>query len=428
MEHLTLTESQLEEEHAAFRDLGIIQAFYIQLYLGYYSGIARKIETAEANSMLGATMIRRGQMLRADQYQLPRTFLDLAGLSLHEKWSTWVDQEARKRLVYFAMATDAHVSISRRINILFPYAEIETPLPAAPNLWEADTPAKWHEILSQERLLQREQLPSLRRILRSQHTAAECREFSDANNVAFIVFSGFWALIQEYRQMECILSEAQNSNDFIINSRYSELSTTLEQLKAELGEDSSLCPRTTIIQELVSLHLSASFYDLSDYTGRGTVQEAQTAMPYVQRWYQSPQSRMALWHAGQIIRAVRLLEPETLADIYAIALYQAGVILWLWGLMRNGQATEADSNVTKVAMDGEESPAVFKFFKTSRSMPALTGEAGWLIPLNEPSRVVDLVANIVLEKWPSGQIPLTTEEVLRLMRGFSSISGYTMRG
>ena len=227
--------------------------------------------------------------------------------------------------------------------------------------------------------------------------------------------------------MECILSEAQNSNDFVINSRYSELSTTLEQLKAELVEINSLCPRTTIIQELISLHLNASFYDLSDYTGRGTVQDAQTAMPYVLRWYQSPQCRLALWHAGQIIKAVRSLEHETLADIYAIALYQAGVILWLWGLMRRGQGIDAGLNFTKVAMDGDESPAVFKFFKTPRCTPVLTGEAGRFIPLDDPGKVVDLVGNIILEKWPSGQLPLTSEEVLRLMRGFSSMSRDTAK-
>jgi hypothetical protein len=196
----------------------------------------------------------------------------------------------------------------------------------------------------------------------------------------------------------------------------------LDQLKAELSEVNDPCPRTAVIQELISLHLNASFYDLSDYTGRGTSQDAQSATPYVLRWYQSPQSRMALWHAGQVIRAVRLLEAETLVDIQAIALYQAAVILWLWGLMRKGQPTVADSNVTTVAMDGEETPAVLRFFRTSRGVPALTGETGKPILLDEPAKVVDLVGDIVLEKWPAGQLPLTTEEVLRLMRGFASIS------
>ncbi|KIW15125.1 hypothetical protein PV08_07912 [Exophiala spinifera] len=418
---------RLEEEPTAFRDLGIIQAFYIQLYLGYYSGVARKIETAEANSMLGTTMLRRGQMLRAELYQPPQAFLDVAGLSLREKWLRWVESEARKRLVYFAMAMDAHVSISRRINVLFPYAEIETPLPATSKLWEADTPTLWHEVLSREVVLSKEQALCLRSILRQPHAVEESYGLCDENSLAFIVFSGFWALIQEYRQMESILSKAQNDNDFVINSRYSELSTTLDQLKAELSDTHSLCPRTTIIQELISLHLNASFYDLSDYTGRRTAQDAQSAMPYVLRWYQSPQSRMALWHAGQIFKAVHLLDPETLVDIYAIALYQAAVILWLWGLMRKGQATSADPSATTVVMDGDESPAVLRFFKTPRGVPVLTGKAGRLIPLHEPAMVVDLVGDLVLEKWPSGRLPLTTEEVLRLMRGFSSISRDTAR-
>lgn len=369
-------------------------------------------------------MIRRGRMQRAHSYSSPETFLNMPGLSLQEKWIKWAEQESRKRLVCFAVAMDAHISVSRKISLLFPYAEMEIPLPTATRLWTAETASRWLEILMSDVELRVQQPPSLYKCLRQPRLITNHKSIIDVTTSAVIFLAGFWAFVYEYRQMSAVLPPAQSWNDFVLNSRHTDLTSTLESFKADLSELDIQCPKVWILQDYLSLHLNVSFYDISDYSGRGTEEDARLAMPYVQRWYESPQSRIAIWHAGQIFRATKLLGPGHLADIYAIALYHAAVILWVWGLVKKTQGpwSGLELNGHRAVLDGEETLEVSRFLKAFRNTPGLTGPSGNFIPLEEPALIPDLANVIVMANWSTEQPPLTTEEVSRLMQGFASIS------
>ena len=378
---------------------------------------------AESSSMLGVTVLRRGKRLRAEQYHPPEAILRLPGLSLQSKWLRWVEEESFKRLVYFAVTLDANVSLSRKINVLFHYSEIETPLPTASRLWNADTTAKWFEILREDTELSGTLPPPLCMVVRGLNLFTVNKAIADTSAAAVIFFAGFWALVQEYRQMDALFPDIQSWNDFVINSRYSDLISILERSKLELVDFDNLSPKALIIQELVSLHLNVSFYTLTNYAGRGNEEDAQSAVPYVQRWFQSPQSRLAIWHAGQVFRLTKLLEPGSLTDIYAIALYHAAVTLWIWSLVHKTQTADLFNTAgSRVVVDEEESGDVLRFFRGSRGLPGLTGESGRFVPLSVPAQIADLAKDIVLANWRAEPLPLTTEEVVRLMEGFSKVS------
>jgi hypothetical protein len=393
----------------------------MQLYLAYYSGISRKIEMAECISMLGATVLRRGKMLQTQNYVPPEEFLNLPGLSLHEKWLKWVDQESRTRLVYFAFTLDAHVSASRNISVLFPYSELETPLPTAKRLWEADSATKWRDVLQHDVELRGHLPPSLSAILRHPCLSIRHKSIADMTCTALAFLAGFWGMVHEYQQMNTILSLGQSWNDFVLNSRYSEMHSTLEQFRAELADLDDVRPEVLIIQELMGLHLNVSFYELSKYAGIGTDEDAQLAVPYVQKWFESPQSRAALWHAGQIFRATRLLPTRSLTDVYVIALYHAAITLWVWGMLFRGHGSTLGVNSQKVSLDGEESPAVSRYLKASRTLPGLTASSGDFLSLDNLTTAPDLANDIVMANWWLEPLPLTAEEVSRLMQGISKI-------
>jgi hypothetical protein len=377
---------------------------------------------AECHSMLGMTLLRRGKKLRAEGYTPPEAFLGMPGLSLHEKWLQWAEQESRKRLAYFAMTLDAHVSVTRQINALFPYSEMDVPLPAASTLWTASSATQWLDLLMQDDTLRLTQPLSLREVLRHPGSLTAHKCIVDLKCTAAISTAGAWSLIQEYRAMHTLLPDGQGWNDFVLNCRYSELSSMLETLKADLCDSHSSNPRNWILQELISLHLNASFNDISRYSGGGTELDARNAMPYVQRWLQTPQSRQAIWHAGQIFCHVRKLDSGTVADIYVLALYHAAVILWVWSLVQQTQGNAPDKEDTKVILDGDESVEVQRYLKVCRGLPALTSQSGGLIPLDEPAMVADLAADIITDNWRREQLPFTTEEVFRIMRGLSGIA------
>jgi hypothetical protein len=376
---------------------------------------------AEGYSMLGATILRRGKMLSKNPYGSPETFLDNPALSTHQKWLKWAEQETQKRLVYFAMTLDAHNSITRSTKVLFSYAEMKAPLPSHSDLWEAETVSSWLDILQQDVQLRIQQSPSLCQILRQPQLCPVQMSVTDMKAAVVIFFAGFWSLIWEYQQMSAISSHTQSNNDFVLNSRYAELISNMDLFKIELANLDVDGAEVLIAQELMSLHLNVSLSQLSDYAGMGTEEEAHSALPYAYLWFQSPKSRIALWHAGQIFRTARLLKPTKLADIHVLALYHATLTLWVWGLLKHAHGSSVISNGHKAVLDGEESPIMLKFFKSYPAEPGLTSESGCFLPLHRPAMAPDLANAIIKANWGMEQMPRTTEEVSRMLQGFSNI-------
>lgn len=377
---------------------------------------------AEANSMLGATMLRRGKRLRADQFCLPETFMSLPNTSPDQKWLMWVEQESIKRLVYFAMCLDFHVGPARNINALFSCHEIGTPLPSSTRLWNAANGVDWLEVLTQDSALRPQQSLPLCQVMRKSHLLAACKGLVDHKLAATAYLAGCWSLVAEYWHMNGLVPGSQTTDDFVLKSRHSELLSMLEHFKAECTDQSDYGPEVQTLQELVFLHLHVSFDDVTRYCGSGSEEDAQASAPYVQRWYQSSQSRDAAWHAGQIFRATKLLPFGTLSDIYVIALYHAAVVLWVWGLLCKVQPVILDSNASRALVDGEETPEVIRFLKTGRCQPCLTGKSGEIFSLDDSALVPELAKDIIAMHWGQESLPWTTGETFRFMTEFAAVT------
>jgi hypothetical protein len=414
--------SQVMTDYAALRELGVAQAFYIQSYLGYYSGVNSKIEMTEANSMLGATMLRRGKRLQANQYQLPQTFIPGATTSLTQNWLTWAEQESFKRLVYFAIILDFHVGLARNLNALFSCHEIGTPLPSSTKLWNAPQATDWLHLIHEEQALKVQQPLSLCQVMRQPHLLTASQELTEHNLAATAYLAGCLSLITEYWHMDRLTHGMQSLDDFVLKSRHAELSSLLEQFSAELADSNKHGPEVQVLQEWTFLHLNVSFDEVSCYCGSGSDQDAQDSAPYVQRWYQSAQSRGAVWHAGQIIRAAKAIPYGTLGDVYVIALYQSGVILWVWSLLRKLQPILPGPSTPRVVLDGEETPDVVRFLKTGRGAPYLTDKSGAITSVDDPAVVPVLAKDIIQTNWSKEALPLTTYEAFRFMEHFESVT------
>ena len=372
--------------------------------------------------MLGATILRRRKMLRAENYKPAEAFLSMESLSIQDKWAKWIEQESRIRLVYYAMLSDAEVSLARNLNPLFSYSEIATPLPTATKLWEAATANEWHDILIHNSSLRLRQPLPIKRLLREPELIRVEKDIVDTTAAAAAMLAGYWALIHEYRQIDSVHCTVQDWNNFVLNSRRQELISFLDQLRMELTELEGLPVQVILLQELVQLHLYAAYYEITVCFGRGTLEEAQAAKPYVEWWCGSQQARHAIVHAGQIFRFIKDLRPGALLDTPVIALYHAMEILWVWGLMHRTQYDKADSSkLLPVFLDGDESPAVAKFLRMSLGHPGVSGPSERFLPLVEPALVSDLANTIIKTNWGTQLQPWTTSEVSRLVKGFSRI-------
>lgn len=398
------------------------QAFYIQSYLGYYSGMNSKIELTEANSMLGATMLRRGKRFRADQYQPPETFITPTTTSLTQNWLTWAEQESCKRLVYFALILDFHVGPARNLNALFSCHEVGTPLPSSSTLWNAPRATDWLQVMKEDRALKAQKPLPLYQVMRQPHLLTACQELIDDKLAAVIYLAGCLSLITEYWHMNGLTHGLQSTDDFVLKSRHAELSSLLEQFSGEQVDSSKHGPEVQLLQEWTFLHLNVSFDEVSRYCGSGSDQDAQASAPYVQHWYQSPQSRAAVWHAGQIFRAAKGLSSGNLVDVYVIALYQSGVVLWVWSLLRKLQPLVSGPSTSKVVLDGEETQDVVRFLKTGRCAPHLTNKSGEVVSIDDSAVVPELAKGIIQTNWDKEAMPLTTYEAYRFMEDFASVT------
>ncbi len=367
-------------------------------------------------------MLRRGQRLRTDHYRLPDTFMSLPDTSLDQKWRMWVEQESFKRLVYFALILDFHVGLARNINALFSCHEIGTPFPSCPRLWNAVDAVEWLQVLKQDSALSIQQPPALCQVMQQPHLLAACKLQVDHKLAAAAYLAGYLFLVAEYWHMHGLVTGSQTTNDFVLRSRHSELSSTLESFEAQFTAQEDCGPENQILKEFVYLHLNVSFNDVTRYCGSGSEDDAQASAPYVEQWSQSQQSREAAWHAGQIFRATKSLPMGALSDMYVIALYHAGVILWVWGLLCKMQPVTAASSPTKAMIDGEETPEVTKFLKTGRCQPCMTDKSGVLFSLNDSAMVPELAKDIIAMNW--GQEPLsgTTGDTMHFMTEFANVT------
>ena len=379
---------------------------------------------AEALAMYGVTILRRARFLKKDSaegIQPDPSTITMSETDAYDKWRTWVKRESKKRLVYFAFTMDAHVSMSRNIPTLFSCAEMETPLPSSSELWSAETAADWSAIVAKKTALCGG-VPSLAEALASIVQFPACRDVLDTQCGNIIILAGLWGLIREYRQSSRLISpDLSLWSNSTLSSRHNELCTAMRQFGLQSEELEAATPEVRILQEVLSMHLYVSIEELHDYAGRETVIDAQDAKAYVENWFSTSESRQAIWHAGQVLKASKDLKPATLDHVYVLAVWQAAVVLWLYGGLSgpwNSQKSTINDerNLTSLSLDGDETPDLVKFVKWNRALPGVRTKSGELVPLTNLPLLVETVQDLIVENWKRDTLPRTVGECCRFFK------------
>lgn len=120
-----------EEDNSAIRDLQHVRTFLLQLIVGMWSGVSRKMEIAESFLQPLVTMIRRGGRLRRSTWKDINTSAEEEGPALEAKWTEWVHQESYLRLIYRLFELDRQSSMALLKPPLMAYSEMHLPLPSS---------------------------------------------------------------------------------------------------------------------------------------------------------------------------------------------------------------------------------------------------------------------------------------------------------
>ncbi|KAL2784905.1 hypothetical protein BJX66DRAFT_343579 [Aspergillus keveii] len=433
--------TKYENDNTTIRHLRASQTYALVIDVGIWSGSGRRTEIAESFQQPILTMLRRGLRFRRSFYSCIIPSLDDTHEALERKWREWAEQESFKRLVHHLFLHDAQSSLMLNINPLISYADLELPFPMIRPLWEAKTAVEWRDIYLATSSLGAERLPSLVDVLRDM---SQWQGRIDYQLSGSVILHGMSALINEYHRLKFISQgDSKHWNALVINSRQQELSQVLQHFRMISYEWGNMPgPQISLIYEVISMFLFMSLEELQLFAGKEDKKEARRVYHSALQWINSVDSRRAIWHAGQVIRAAKSMAPGSLTGFLAVGVYYASLAFWSYSVVSKARdskmaaATTASPNSDShsasahhnrslrdrypmVFLDGEESTDVHKFISLGRGCPALQGVHGPAV-VADPGRVMDVAQGLLRADAPHDALPPLVQGLCQLMNDLGS--------
>lgn len=362
---------RLESNNKFFRDLRLMQAFILVINVGLNSASRREIEIAESMTLMLVTMLRRGGHFRArEQTSNPHT--DQAVETLQSRWQTWAMDESLTRLAHHVLYQDVQTSSALFRSPILSYSELDMSMPCSDDLWQSKTALQWQQqfldgsnACSSMITLQKCALdPKLLRLV-----GGSIDLQMSFRTLIYIFYLRTW----QYTQMRsfCTASGPNFSSD-LLNHVSQQLKSSSWDLQAQfLTEITALHPCCLMVFHLCLMYLHASLDDIQQLGGKDGEHDARQATTRLKAWTKTSESRQALYHAGQIVRAVADCPAEFLRGYHAVVSYQASLVLWSYSLLMSSHTTVAilarqiaDTTQTQakpVQLDGGDGPEVKSF-------------------------------------------------------------------
>lgn len=353
-------------------------------------------------------MLRRARQFRAHNAASSVPLPEDAGENLHRKWLRWVEQESCKRLVYHCFIIDAQSSMAMLTSPIISFAELSTSFPEARDLWLAEDAEQWKAIyLSRPR----SHTPvSLVEYLRE---PIEIPDHYDVHFAHLIILHGIWGMIWQNSQLQATLNRAKYSHAAVA-LQHQEILQRLQRFQINILEcQEPPRPETTLVMELLHMHLHLSFESIELFAGKGDIEDARQVFPSLQQWFNSSESRQAIWHGGQVIRAARTFCHNHLRGFYAIAVYQASLAIWAYSMisLANGMREAGPAQVQTVAseavcLDESDSPAVQRFITLGKGIPSWSqppsesGRPALPVPLSDQETIMNAILETLESNFP----------------------------
>lgn len=324
--------------------------------------------------------------------------------------------------------------------------ELSCPLPAARDLWLAPDAASWKEAFlgKPPRLVdQGGIIPSWATIMEDGSLLEELQPHYDTSLIAHVVVHGFWTQIWAYHESIRFFRHkkdraSQARTMLWLSCQHQDLAQCLTAAKRDLVKYALHPAQLGMIAEFSLMALAVSPRELQRFAGRlgeEEEEEAEETHKTLQQWMTGPEFRAAVWHAGQILRLARSLPLTQLREFQAIALYQASLTLWVYGLLSEAQAQfrpdsgGGEAGSSRVFLDEPECPGTIAFVALGRGVPGISfGINKELCPLSNGGNVMKVACDIYRENFglETASLPPLLESLISLMTDLGSISADSM--
>lgn len=317
--------------------------------------------------------------------------------------------------------------------------EMRLELPASKELWQAKTASEWRDLFLAQDSQQLLRLPSLDECIRDSGLILPVKTRIDFHLSSLAVLSTYWSRISAYRQDVQQRSGGVSRNPLLTNAVYRDVKDVQESFKMIFNESwEHLGPTASMLYEHQFLFLHFSLEDVQSLAGKLGETEARRMIPILVEWVKSEDSRQAIWHAGQMLRAANLYT-DILPAQSLVAIYHASVVLWAYSQILSinnsarvaGSASVQDDPTATVPLNGRGD--AWQFIKLGKGTPVISvhcnlGEQGIMkqVPVSDGRAVMTSIVDSLLSKngvTSSGQCQPLVAQLGRMMLELGHAAG-----
>ncbi|RSM15944.1 hypothetical protein CEP52_000558 [Fusarium oligoseptatum] len=404
----TALNNHLESFGTAANPLMLLQASMLHLDIAQWCGYNRQMEMAQTFAQQVLTLVRgTGRISFSSESTL---YIPSAGDSsevLESKWRDFARIESHKRLMMRLFIHDVQSSIVLWKSSNMAYSELDFTLPAAPDLWKAASSQQWRDLYSAKRSTTTD-IPHPLDIGDCVSFITEPNDHVDIELCCMATLSGLWGQIWIYRDAVTYRSNPNRrsaGSPAWIEALYQDLYSKLVGFSNQAQGMQSPSPELLLFSELLMVALHVSFDQLHQLAGQNGEGGSRRAAQILEAtWFSGPESRHAVWHAGQLLRYAQDCKATSLQGFNSMAVYFAGLTLWAYGIMSApGSSTGegiADDYVLLNAQETRESRA---FLELGQGTPSLALPAGLRLqiePLSNRDMALSLARNILRQNFP----------------------------
>lgn len=342
------------------------------------------------------------------------------------------------RSAIFAIITDLRSSMAYLKSPNCSLTELSCPFPAARDLWLAPSSLAWKEAFLAKGPYPTNP-PSWIAIKQGKLLTDSLYRHYDTSLISLVIIHGFWSQVWTYQESRrFFLLDNRSSNQVAtmlwLSCQYQDLVKCIETVKHDLSKYALDSSQFQIVVEYCLMALNVSPRELQRFAGRLGEEEAETTHHILRKWMTGPEFKAAVWHAGQILKFARMSQPTQLREFFAIVVYQAGLTLWVYGLLSKTMRKQPlpttiaqvreESDESNVLLDGSECAVSTAFISFGNGNPGITfGQKKKFCPLTDISTIMKIACDIFRENFgiETATLPPLLESLISLMTDLGNI-------
>ncbi|KAF9762377.1 hypothetical protein IL306_003434 [Fusarium sp. DS 682] len=424
---------RLESSHAASRDITLLQASVLHLETGQWSGFNRQTEVAEGFAPQLLTLLRRtGKLSFTSDLTTHTPNADDSSETIELKWQNFTTIESYKRLVIRAFLHDIQTSILLWKGPTLAHSQLDFALPAAHDLWKASSSQIWWGLHLTKGPFPPCGFPRLSDVRDCQSVMTEQNTWVDKESCCKAALYGLWGQIWTYRNavMHRYHAAPDRPGSDVpdwARSLYQELYEGLRQLSNQLQATQTPKSELLLLSDFFMMIIHISLDDIQRLAGRKGEEESRRAMQLLENtWLPGPESRYAVWHAGQALRHAHECTPTTLRGFNAMVVYLASLTLWAYGLLSQRALNgHQGAGQELLSLNGTETRESTMFLELGQGIPSLSSPEGsclHLEPVSNYVAVLSLARLILRRNYPvaSEAMPPLVESLCRQLGDLQS--------